>query len=87
NYSIDYHFNGLYPARNMFVVRSRLSAETAIGTMNYYLAKSRLDNSMTVVAPGLSLPHRAEKKLGLASRVVFGADENQIRRFAEMRSN
>jgi hypothetical protein len=82
NYPIDYHFNGHIPARNMFVVRSRLNAETTIGTMNFYLAKNRLDESMTVVAPDLNLPRKVEKKLEITSRVVFGANESQIKKFA-----
>jgi hypothetical protein len=82
NYLIDYHFNSLQPARNIFVVRGRLGAETAIGTMNFYLAKNRLDESMSVVAPELGLPRRVERKLEMTSRVIFGMDEKEISKFA-----
>lgn len=82
NYPIDYRFYSPASPRNLFVVKSRLSAETTIGTMNFYLAKSRLDKSMTVVAPDLNLPRRVEKKLEMTSRVIFGANESQILRFA-----
>lgn len=81
NYSIDYHFNQAAPARNIFVVRNRINAEIAIGTMNFYLANSRLDDSMSVVAPDLGLPRKVEKKLERNSRVIFGIKEDQIKRF------
>jgi hypothetical protein len=84
NYPVDYRFNGADPPRNLFVVRSRLSAETAIGTMNFYLSKNRLPESMTVVPPELNLPRKTEKKIELSSRLIYGLNDSAIRLFARV---
>ncbi len=81
NYPIDFHLNSSTDARNVFLVRGRISAETAIGTMNFHLAKKHLDDSMTIVAPDLTLPRKVEKKLEMTSRLLYGAEEKIIKNF------
>jgi Domain of unknown function DUF1828 len=78
-YPVDYHVNSIGKPRDIFVVSTRLRAESAAGTINFLRASRMEHSSLSIVAPNISLPRRAERKLEKVSTVTFGVVGNETR--------